>query len=132
MTRWKWGAAGTAAILAALALTHLPARKAGHENGVFENNCCGTLELRDGMMILNGKPSIRYNVGQDIRGPYILPRAYVGSFEQIGFEIDGARPATRLRLDRLPRPSRILLYGGSKPYIFARNDYVRPAANVGR
>jgi hypothetical protein len=123
---------GTAAILAALILTHIPIGRAGHENGVFENNCCGTLELRDGTMILNGKPSIRYTVGLDARGPYILPRAYVGSFEQIGFEIDGARPATRLRLDRLPRPSSILLYGGGKPYIFARNDYVRPAANMGR
>jgi len=132
MTRWKWGAVGTAAILAALIFTHVPDRKAGHENGVFENNCCGRLELRDGTMILNGKPSIRYAVGQDTRGPFILPRAYVGSFEQIGFEIDGARPATKLRLDRLPRPSRITLYGGSKRYIFGRNDYVRPTANVNR
>jgi hypothetical protein len=120
------------ALLAAFILVRIPAAKAELENGVFENNCCGTLELRNGTMILNGKPTIRYTVGQDARGPYVIPRAYVGSFEQIGFEVDGARPATRLRLDRLPRPSRILLYGGSKPYLFERNDYVRPAASASR
>ena len=132
MARWKWGAVAAAATaLAALLLTHMPAKDRGLENGVFENDCCGRLELRDGMMILNGKPTIRYVVGQDARGPYILPRAYVGGYGQIGFEVNGARPVTRLRLNRLPRPSRITLYGDSRPYIFQRNDYVRPAADLG-
>jgi hypothetical protein len=128
MTRWKIGAVGTAAVfLATLALLYRPAAQVGYENGMFPNDCCGTLELRDGGMILNDKQAIRYIVGHDARGPYVLPRAYVGGFEQIGFEIDGTRPATKLRLDRLPHPTRILLYEGSRPYIFKRKDPWHPA-----
>lgn len=123
VTRCKIGAAGTAAvILATWAVLHRPILPAGQENGVFANDCCGTLELRDGAMILNDKQATRYKVGRDAQGPYVLPRAYVGGYEQIGFEIDGSRPVARLRLDRLPHPTRIQLYGGSKAYIFKRTE----------
>lgn len=125
IARWKMGAVATGAVLlAAFLLRHQPVAVAGKENGVFNNDCCGTLELRDGNMILNDKPSVRYTVGRDARGPYILPAAYVGGFEQIGFAVDGTRQTARLRMDRLPHPTRITLYGGSKRYVFER----RPAS----
>jgi len=123
-SRWKIGAAGIAAvaILATWAFLHRPAVPAGQENGVFANDCCGTLELRDGAMILNDKQATRYTLGRDARGPYVLPQAYVGGYEQIGFEVDGSRPVARLRLDRLPYPSRIQIYGYGKAYIFNRTN----------
>ena len=121
--RWKIGAAGTViVILATWAFLHRPIQPVGQENGVFANDCCGTLELRNGAMILNDKQATRYTVGRDARGPYVLPQAYVGGYEAIGFEVDGSRPVARLRLDRLPHPGRIQLYGYGKAYIFKRTD----------
>jgi hypothetical protein len=121
VARWKAGASGLATVgLALLILVPRPGPRIGGENGRFSNDCCGTVELRDGGMLLNDKQAISYQVGRDARGPYILPRAYVGGFEQIGFEIDGTRQPAKLRLDRLPNPTRILLYDGSKPSIFER------------
>lgn len=123
MTRWKIGAAGTAAVLLATwVFLYRPVPPAGQENGVFANDCCGTLELRDGAMILNDKQAMRYTVGRDARGPYVLPQAYVGGYELVGFEIDGSRPVARLRLDRMPHPTRIQLYGYGQAYIFTRKD----------
>jgi hypothetical protein len=119
MKAWMIGlpAAGVAA-LALFLFLHRPTAPGGRENAIFENDCCGTLELRDGAMVLNGKQNVAYVVGRDGRGPYILPHVYVGAYEDIGFEVDGTRPATRLRLDRLPRPSSILLYAGARPFLF--------------
>lgn len=123
MRRWQIGAAGTAiVILATWSFLQRPAVPAGQEDGVFANDCCGTLELRDGRMILNGKPATPYTVGRDVRGPYVLPQTYVGGYEQVGFEVDGSRPVARLRLDRLAHPTRIQLYGYGRAYIFARKD----------
>ena len=123
MTRWKVGVAGIGAILlAVLVVLHRPTAPAAGEDGFFANDCCGTLELRDGGMILNGKQATHYTVGRDALGPYVLPGAYVGGYEQVGFEVDGSRPVTRLRLDRLPHPTRIQLYGYGTAYIFKRKD----------
>jgi hypothetical protein len=118
-----------ALLAGALFVLFRPAARVGLENGVFTHDCCGTLELRDGAMILNSKQTVRYDVGRDARGPYILPRTYVGPFEDTGFEVDGSRAATKLRLDRLPQPTRILLYEGVTPYAFAAKHLpVQPAA----
>jgi hypothetical protein len=121
MKRWIIGAvpAGAVAILL-LFFLYKPAVQAGSENGAFANDCCGTIELRDGGMRLNDKQTVAYSVGSDARGPYILPRTYVGAIEDIGFEVDGTPPATKLRLDKLPAPSSILLYEGLKPHRFDR------------
>src|SRR4051812_41346572 len=119
---WRIGAAGIVAILiltAPVALLKTPLPQ-GLENGSFVNDCCGSLTLHDGQMILNDKPATRYTVGRDAGGPYVLPRHYVGGFDEIGFEIDGARPAAKLRLDRLPNPTNVLVHGGRKTYIFKR------------
>jgi len=127
MARWKIGAAAIGTVLlVTFLLSYRPVVEAGYENGIFKNDCCGTLELRNGGMILNDKQAVRYSVGRDASGPYILPQAYVGGFEQIGFAIDGTRQVTRLRLDRVPHPTRITLYGGSKRYVFQR----KPAAAI--
>lgn len=127
--RWKIGAAGIVAVLLATwAFLDRPALPPGPEDGLFANDCCGTLELRNGAMILNDKRATRYTLGRDAHGPYVLPEAYIGGYEQVGFEVDGSRPVARLRLDRLPHPTRIQLYGYGKAYIFKRKD-PRPASH---
>jgi hypothetical protein len=114
--------------LALLFLVFRPGAPAGLENGTFANDCCGELVLRDGAMLLNAKATVRYAVGRDARGPYILPRTYVGAFEDKGFEVDGSQAVKKLRLDRLPHPKRIILYEGATPHSFAAKDQVGRSA----
>lgn len=137
--RWGWrqqGASGwqrnrsavmTATILTALllALALLFAYRPGSsvqagEDGTFANDCCGTVELSAGRMLLNGRQTMRYSVARDQRGPYVLPRFYVGVVSYEGLDVDGTRSVARLRLDRLPFPTRITLHEGLKPYVFTR------------
>lgn len=94
------------------------------EGGAFRNPCCGTLELSNGDMLLNGRKMVRYVVGRDEEGPFVLPGFYVGAFPYRRFEVDGSARATKLRLDRLPAPTRITLYQGEAAYDFKR--IVRP------
>jgi hypothetical protein len=124
---WKIGAAGlVATVLTALVLLLAPQAPHGLENGNFENDCCGSLRLHDGEMILNGKVATSYTVGRDASGPYVRPLSYVGSLKDIGFEIDGARPASKLRLDRMPNPTNLLVQGGRETYIFKRQPVAFP------
>jgi hypothetical protein len=106
-----------------------PAPAPGLENGLFEADCCGTLELRDGEMLLNGRQTVRYDVGRDTEGPYLLPRTYyVGGLDARGFEVDGTRPALKLRLDRMPGPETILLPADGPDFLLKRErDRARPA-----
>src|SRR3954453_14457429 len=101
-----------------------PVVKAG-EKGTFANDCCGTIKLSDGKMLLNDQQTIRYTVAKDAKGPYILPYTYVGIVLDEGFEVDGTRSTIKLRLDRLPGPTRIVLYEGLRPYIFTRHAPAR-------
>jgi|EndMetStandDraft_2_1072991.scaffolds.fasta_scaffold275574_1 hypothetical protein len=119
---WKIGTAGVIAVVTVTTLVILskPPAPSGVENGSFGNDCCGSLTLRDGAMILNDKPTTRYTVGRDAKGPYILPRSYVGGLDGVGFEIDGSRPTAKLRLDRLPHPTTLLVQGGRTTYMFKR------------
>jgi len=129
MKGWTIAMLGGGVALAFLIFLFRPAAPVGLENGTFANDCCGTLVLRDGAMLLNAKQTVRYAVGRDSRGPYILPRTYVGKFEDKGFEVDGSQAVVKLRLDRLPHPTRIILYEGGAPYLFARKDQIgRPAS----
>lgn len=65
-----------ALLLVVLLFLHAPPVGVG-ENGLFGNDCCGTVELVDGEMLLNDKQIIRYVVAEDADGPYILPRTSV-------------------------------------------------------
>ena len=122
--RWKIGIMGIVAVaVPVLVLLFEPSAPGGLENGSFLNDCCGSLRLRDGEVILNDKLATRYTVGRDGRGYYVLPRSYVGGLEDIGFEIDGSRPAAKLRLDHIPNPTILMVGGGGKTYLFER----RPA-----
>jgi hypothetical protein len=111
--------AGIAASLFFLTLPHQPAVKAG-EDGTFANDCCGTIKLADGKMLLNDQQVVRYTVARDGAGPYLLPHTYVGVVPYEGFDVDGTRSILKLRFDRLPAPNRIELYDGSTPYSFTR------------
>jgi hypothetical protein len=112
-----------AALAAGVAFLLLrPAAPTGLENGRFEGDCCGTMELRDGEMLLNGRERVGYSVGRDAQGPYLLPRTYyVGGLDARGFEVDGSRPALKLRLDRLPRPRTILLPADGPDFLLKRS-----------
>lgn len=111
--------AGAVALLLFLTLRHGPVVKAG-EDGTFANDCCGTIKLADGKMLLNDQQTVRYTVARDAVGPYILPRTYVGVVPYQGFDVDGTRSILKLRFDKLPVPTRIELYAGSTPYRFTR------------
>lgn len=125
--KWTLAAGMATAVLTTLFVSLKPPSSSGFENGSFVNDCCGSLRLHDGEMMLNDKVAARYTVGRDARGAYVLPRTYVGSLEGIGFEIDGARRATKMRLDRIPDPTNILVQGGTKKYVFKRQPAISPA-----
>lgn len=118
----RWIVSGAVTIVAILAIVlFVSARKPAvdvGEAGIFENDCCGTVKLLDGKMVLNDQATVRYDVGTDGQGPYILPRTYVGVVDNEGFDVDGSRSLRKLRLDRLPAPTRIMLYEGPSPYAF--------------
>ena len=108
-----------------------PAPASGLENGRFEADCCGTLELRGGEMLLNGRQTVRYDVGRDAGGPYLLPRTYyVGGLDARGFEVDGTRPALKLRLDRLPGPQTIVLPADGPDFLMKRAKPARHKAGI--
>jgi len=111
--------ASIVALLVLLIFFNKPVVKAG-ENGTFANDCCGTIKLTDGKMLLNDQQTVRYTVAKDAKGPYILPHTYVGVVLYEGFEEDGTRSRVKLRLDRLPGPTRIVLYEGLRPYVFTK------------
>ena len=120
----RWIIAGVVAAAGIVALLFVfvfnePVVKAG-ENGTFANDCCGTIQLSDGKMLLNDQQTVRYTVAKDAKGPYILPYTYVGVVRDEGFDMDGTRSTIKLRLDRLPGPTRIVVYEGLRPYTFTR------------
>lgn len=127
--RLKPWLSGATIVLAAgllLGLLYKPAGSVRLANGTFAHDCCGTVQLRDGRMIINGKDSVRFALGRDAHGPYILPQAYVGAFEDKGYEVDGTRPATKLRLDRVPDPATLVLTEGRATYILRRQPRRSP------
>ncbi|MEG8017111.1 hypothetical protein [Sphingomonas sp. LR55] len=123
MRRWiTFGIVVVGVVLIAGLAIMLPNSAAGKgENGTFVNDYCGTITLTDGEMLLNGQRKIRYTVALDADGPYILPQVYVGAVPDIGFDVDGTRSILKLRLDRLPAPTRIVLHEGLTPYVFTRH-----------
>ena len=90
-------------------------------NGNFSNDCCGTIELRDGHMTANGARWISYRIEVDEQGPYLLPGRFVGTQDR-GIVLDGGRPVVKLRLDRLPGPTRLQVPGVWGPDIFLSRD----------
>ena len=123
MTRSKWMLAGAAAVAILLLLVLLPwqgrEEPARAEDGAFAHDCCGTIKLEKGR-ILVGNNAIRYSIDRDAQGPFILPATYVGPYEDRGFEVDGARPALKLRPDTWPRPNNIEMEGYGKFFRFKR------------
>jgi hypothetical protein len=50
-----------------------------------------------------------------------MPRTYyVGGLDSRGFEVDGTRPAPKLRLDRLPAPETIRLPADGPDFLMKR------------
>ena len=122
----RWAGAALAAIALALLLIALlrpPGLGAGAANGSYANDCCGTIQLDDGEMIISETHKVRYSLGRDEAGPYLLPATYVGPWEERGIESDGGRPPLKLRLDRLPRPNRIEITDGRRTWVFARKGF---------
>src|SRR4051812_26476018 len=126
MTRRGRIGAGTmlavATCLTALLILRERGLTASAADGSYVNGCCGELVLSDGTLFLGdkGERSISYVVKRDKKGPFILPKFYVGPWEDRGFQIDGSRPAVPLRLDRLPAPTTLELSDSDKSYVFRR------------
>jgi hypothetical protein len=123
MNRLTIRSGGVAALATAAAAAFLlmrgPSQSSGEE-GIFENDCCGTVTLAQGRLSVNGGQTVRYDVGRDDHGPYLLPRTYVGALEDVGFEVDGTQRAQKLRLDRLPGPQAIQLPMGTRAFVFRK------------
>ncbi|WP_445191876.1 hypothetical protein ACT009_15065 [Sphingomonas sp. Tas61C01] len=114
-------AASIALLMALTIFWRQPAADAG-EAGLFANDCCGTVKLADGEMLLNDQQTVSYSVARDADGPYILPRFDVGIVADQGLDVDGTRSVRKLRLDKLPAPTKLTLYEGSVPYVFTRTN----------
>jgi hypothetical protein len=108
-----------AAAAAAFVLVPATPQSSGEE-GIFENDCCGTVTLGQGRLSVNGGQSVRYDVGRDAGGPYVLPRTYVGAYEDVGIEVDGSQRARKLRLDHLPGAQTIQLPMGTRTFVFRK------------
>lgn len=119
--RWSIVAVALVALAGVVAWVLIAGRGTdGAENGVFANDCCGTVRLDAGTLVLNDRQKVRYALGRDAAGAYLMPVYYVGAVEDEGLEVDGTRPALKLRLDRMPHPNRLTLYAGRITYIFSR------------
>ncbi len=112
-------AAGIVLLIALLIFLRKPAIDAG-EDGIFANDCCGTVKLVDGEMLLNGQQTMSYIVAKDADGSYILPRFDVGVVADQGLDVDGTRSVRKLRLDKLSAATKLTLHEGLTPYVFKR------------
>ena len=112
-------AAGAVLLIAFLVFLRQPVVDAG-ANGLFANDCCGTVKIADGEMLLNDQQAVSYTVARDADGPYILPRFDVGVVSDQGLDVDGTRSVRKLRLDRLPLATKLTLHEGLTPYVFKR------------
>ena len=123
-SRWVRPAAigGTALALSLFlfALLYDPGIPANVADGSYENDCCGTLLLRDGRLFFETGVSVDYIVAEDQAGPYVLPDVYIGPWEERGFEIDGTRSATKVRLDAIPNPTSLVVVAYGQSYVFKR------------
>ena len=114
------GVAALAASAAAAFLLMGGTPQSSGEEGIFENDCCGTVTLGQGRLSVNGGQSVRYDVGRDAGVPYVLPRTYVGAYEDVGIEVDGSQRARKLRLDHLPGAQTIQLPMGTRTFVFRK------------
>jgi hypothetical protein len=69
----------SAALVAALVIILPGAFVQAGEIGTFINEYHSTITLADGQMLLNDQQHVRYAVGTDADGAYILPQVYVGA-----------------------------------------------------
>lgn len=92
-------------------------------NGRYSNNCCGTIVLHDGVMIVANQ-RVDYIIERDKAGPYVLPKAYVGMSAHALVVRSDAHPL-KLRLDDPGHPLQLELNddvtGGGR-YQFSRVD----------
>jgi hypothetical protein len=123
VTRSRWILAAAALAAAALALFLLlrePRLRLADADGAYWHDCCGTLELRGGELVLEGRKKVAYALEEDEQGVFVLPATFVGTWEDRGFEVDGTRPPVPLRLDKFPKPERIVLPAPRGSYSFRR------------
>src|SRR6478609_9101003 len=84
----------------------------GTANGVYANACCGTLELRDGVMSFGKNERIGYVIEYDKVGRYVLPTVFVGVRGGRKIAADKSRSMLKLYLDASPLPAAIKLTNG--------------------
>lgn len=120
--RWSVGLPITAFALSAIYLLVMPLAKLplNSANGTYANHCCGTVELRDGIMSFRNH-EISYVIEKDKGGAYLLPRAYVGVLPGHGLYIARNKNVLKLRLDEEEQSESISIVGAdSREYSFTR------------
>ena len=127
--RFRWRIAGISLAVIAMATIALDPPGSGLSselaNGHYSSDCCGKIELRDGQMTANGANWVSYMIERDERGPYLLPGYYVGTQDR-GIVLDGSRQVVKLRLDRLPSPTRVDVPGLRGWNRFVRTERGKP------
>ncbi|WP_139809924.1 hypothetical protein [Sphingomonas azotifigens] len=122
--RRAWIALAAILVLVAVALVfwarRTPSLPYDAADGDYASDCCGAITLRGGSLYANDARLADYVVLRDARGPYLLPDRYVGTLNT-GIETAGNRPPRPLRLDTLPRPSRILFPDPEGASLFRRS-----------
>jgi hypothetical protein len=89
-------------------------------NGVHASSCCGSFELRNGLMFFGKHQQIRYVVEHDKVGRYMLPAQYVRVIDGKQILADPSKSQMYLRLDDSTKHTAIELNGGSTSYEFQR------------
>ena len=79
-------------------------------NGVYANDCCGTVRLQDGAMSFRGG-SVSYVIERDKGGAYLMPTKYVGVEPPYGLQIERQKYPLKLRLDDEAHPENVRVLG---------------------
>jgi len=119
--KWSVGLPLMAFALLAIYVLAVPGPKLPLDaaNGVYANDCCGTIVLRDGVMSF-GNQELTYVIEKDKQGAYILPQRYVGIYPGQGLQIERSRNVLKLSLDDEEHPQTITILGSDGVYLFTR------------
>jgi hypothetical protein len=117
----KWLAPLLLVVAALLSLVLRPAPKLARDmaDGVYANECCGTLTLRNGAMSFH-QHELAYIIETDKGGAYIMPKTYVGVEPPYGLQIDRTKNPLKMRLDDEKHPQAISIFGRDRSYEFTR------------
>ena len=98
----------------------VPSLPIGMANGVYANDCCGTVRIQDGTMFFKSG-DVSYVIARDKGGAYLMPSRYVGVKPPNGMQIERQKYPSKLRLDDEVHPQEVRVVGSDNyEYHFTR------------